>query len=128
MHRRSPIGTFARNGLFYIFTALFNFYTAMKPAGECTSIEEIREAIDKIDTAIIRLLGERYEYVKEVVRFKTPTEEGIIARERFDAVIASRRAMAEENGLDPGVVEKIYRELLGHFIAEELKLIQKKTN
>ena len=74
----------------------------MKLASECTSIEEVREAIDKIDEQIIALLGKRYVYVKEIVRFKEPTEESIIARNRFDNVISSRRALAKENGLDPG--------------------------
>ena len=98
----------------------------MKLASECTSIQEIREAIDRLDEQIISLLGERYTFVKEIVRFKEPTEEGIIAQHRFDSVISSRRALAEENGLDPALIEKIYRDLLTHFIDEELKIIKKK--
>jgi len=98
----------------------------MRSPQNCTSIEEIREAIDMIDEKVITLLGERYQYVKEVVRFKEPTEESIIAKGRFNAVIFSRRRMAEEQGLDPDLIEKIYRELLTHFIDEELKMIRKK--
>ncbi len=98
----------------------------MKRAADCTSIEEVREAIDTLDKRIIELLGERYKYVKEIVRFKKPTEESIIARSRYDAVIASRRLLAEEHGLDANLVEKIYRDLLSHFIDEELKIINKK--
>lgn len=90
------------------------------------SIDEIREAIDTIDQEVIRLLGARYKYVKEVVRFKEPNEESIIARERFNSVIASRRKMAEKEGIDPEIVEKIYRDLLNHFIEIELKLIRDK--
>jgi isochorismate pyruvate lyase len=95
-------------------------------AEDCNSIEEIREAIDHIDEKIISLLGERYKYVKEVVRFKEPTEESIVAKSRFDEVISSRRRLAEQWGLDPDLIEKIYRELLSHFIEEELKMIRKK--
>jgi isochorismate pyruvate lyase len=98
----------------------------MKPAKDCTSIEEVREAIDSIDEQIIALLGERYKYVKEIVRFKEPTEESIVARSRFDAVISTRRTLAEENGLNPDLIEKLYRDLLSHFIDEELKIIKKK--
>lgn len=98
----------------------------MRLASECTSIEEVREAIDTLDEQIITLLGERYKYVKEIVRFKEPTEESIIARHRFDAVISTRRTLAQENGLDPDLIEKLYRDLLSHFIDEELKMIKRK--
>ncbi len=98
----------------------------MKLPSHCKSIEEIRKAIDTIDKEVIDLLGKRYSYVKEVIRFKEPTEESIKARERFDSVIASRRKMAKEAGLDPDVIERIYRNLLNHFISEERKLIRNK--
>ena len=98
----------------------------MKQAADCTSIEEVRKAIDTIDEQIIKLLGERYKYVKEIVRFKKHTEESIIAQSRYDAVIASRRLLAEEHGLDANLIEQIYKDLLSHFIEEELKIIKKK--
>lgn len=98
----------------------------MKSATECTSIEEIREAIDLLDSQIIKLMGTRYKFVKEIVRFKQPTEESIIAKKRYDSVISTRREMAEKNGLSPDLIEKIYKEMLAHFISEELKLINKK--
>jgi isochorismate pyruvate lyase len=98
----------------------------IKQAEDCSSIQEIREAIDKIDQEIITLLGERYKYVKAIVRFKEPTKESIIAQERFDNVISSRRAMAKKYGLDPDMIEKLYKELMNHFIAEELKMLNKK--
>ena len=98
----------------------------MKQAADCTSIEEVREAIDNLDKQIIALIGERFTYVKEIVRFKEPTEESIVAKNRFDSVISSRRSLAEEHGLDPDMIEKLYRDLLSHFINEELKIIKKK--
>jgi isochorismate pyruvate lyase len=97
----------------------------MRSVENCKSIEEIREAIDSIDQQIINLLGERYKYVKAIVRFKEPTQESIIAKSRFDAVISSRRAMAEKCGLDPEMIEKLYRNLMNHFIEEEMKLLNK---
>ena len=97
----------------------------MKSPESCDSIEDIREAIDKIDSEVIQLLGRRFQYVKQIIKFKEPTEESIIAKSRFDSVIKSRRNMAQENGLDQNLVERIYRELLNFFIAEEMKLINK---
>ncbi len=96
----------------------------MKPAKDCKNIEDIRRAIDKLDEEIIALLGIRFQYVKEIVKFKEKDEESIIANERREAVIRSRRELAVENGLDPDVIEELYRNLINHFITEELKLIQ----
>jgi len=98
----------------------------MKSADRCTTIEEVRSAIDAIDHELIKLLSKRYEYVKEVIKFKEQTEEGIVARERFESVIQSRRELALKYGLDQDLIERIYKELLNYFIAEELKLIKDK--
>ncbi|HJX70901.1 MAG TPA: chorismate mutase [Bacteroidales bacterium] len=95
----------------------------MKPVKDCKNIEEVRRAIDELDKEIISLLGRRFQYVKGIVKFKDKDEESIVARERREAVIRSRRKLAVENGLDPDVIEELYRNLISHFIAEELRLI-----
>ena len=96
----------------------------MKPVKKCKNIKEVRRAIDELDKEIISLLGRRFQYVKEIVKFKDKNEESIVARERREAVIRSRRQLAIENGLDPDVIEELYQNLISHFIAEELKLMR----
>ena len=92
----------------------------MKSPAECTSIEEVRAAIDAIDHEVVTALGLRARYVKAITRFKK-TKEDVHAPSRQAAVISQRRAWAEEEGLDPEVVERIYRTLIDHFVTEELK-------
>jgi isochorismate pyruvate lyase len=113
-----------------IFLSLhaFNYsmhnHSMMKLLNDCKNIEDIRQAIDELDGEIISLLGRRFQYVKEIVKFKDKNEESIVAKERREAVISSRRKLAVENGLDPNVIEDLYRNLIDHFISEELKLIR----
>lgn len=95
----------------------------MKPPAECNNIEDIRTAIDAIDHEVVKGLGLRAQYVKEITRFKK-TKEDVQAPERQATVIRQRRAWAAEEGLDPDVVEKIYRLLIDHFVAEELKALR----
>lgn len=95
----------------------------MKSPAECSSIEEVRAAIDAIDHEIVTALGLRSQYVKAITRFKKTTED-VRAPERQATVIRQRRAWAAEVGLDPDVVEKVYRLLIDHFVAEELKDLQ----
>lgn len=92
----------------------------MKAPAECTSIEDVRAAIDAIDQDIVRALGLRFEYVKAITRFKK-TETDVRAPDRYHAVLQARRAWAQAAGLDPDVVEQMYRLLIEHFIAEEMK-------
>lgn len=97
----------------------------MKIPERCESIEEIREAIDDIDNEIIRLLGVRFSYVKEIVKFKNKDRDSIIARERYNEVLENRRKLAVDNGLNPDLIEKIYRNLIDHFINMEIEIAEK---
>lgn len=96
--------------------------TNKKPA-ECNNIIDVRAEIDNIDRTIIQLLAERFEYVKEVVKYKSNTAEGIEASDRKQQVMNTRRQWAEENNISPDVVESIYKTLVEYFIEEEKKII-----
>ena len=96
------------------------FDESVRAPDDCESIEEVRHAIDQIDQQIINSLGQRFLYVKTITRFKK-SEEDVKAPERYKAVLATRRHWAEENGLDPEMIETLYRNLIEHFIAIELE-------
>ncbi len=90
----------------------------MKSPAACNSLDEVRTEIDRIDEQVIALLGRRAEYVKAAARFKS-SESAVAAPERFAAMLQVRRAWAEREGLSADVVEKMYRDLIGYFIARE---------
>ena len=92
----------------------------MKAPAECTGIQDIRSAIDQIDRQIIAALGKRFEYVKAASQFKT-SETDVKAPERLNSMLLQRRMWAAEEGLNPDTIEKLYRDLVHHFIEEELK-------
>lgn len=89
-----------------------------KPPSSCESLADVRAQIDGIDHEIIRLIGERAGYVKAAARFKD-SEHAVAAPERFAAMLETRRAWAQREGLSPDVIESIYRELVRYFIDEE---------
>lgn len=89
---------------------------------ECSNITEVRQEIDNIDKVVIKLLSERFGYVKEVVKYKEKTASSIEASDRRSAALNDRRKWAEEAGLDPDVVEDIYSRLIQYFIEEEKKI------
>jgi len=85
----------------------------------CASLEDIRRAIDALDRAIIALLGQRFEYVKAAATFKT-SETSVRAPMRLQSMLAERQLWAKEEGLDPDVIERMYINLVNHFIEREM--------
>lgn len=92
----------------------------MKTPDECANIQEVREEIDIIDREVIDALSKRFKYVIAAARFKT-SEASVRAPDRFQAMLQQRREWAQESGLNPDVVENIYRDLVSYYIEEELK-------
>jgi isochorismate pyruvate lyase len=92
----------------------------VKSAEDCKNISEIRAEIDRLDREMISLLGQRFAFVKAASRFKT-NETSVCAPERFRTMLEQRRAWASEEGLNADAIEKMFRDLVDHFIEEELK-------
>lgn len=99
----------------------------MKSPNECASLQDIRAEIDRIDREVIAAFGRRFVYVKAAAKFKT-SEATVKASDRFAAMLQQRREWAEEEGLNPDVIERLYRDLVTHFIEEELKQWKQEAN
>ncbi|WP_331351701.1 isochorismate lyase [Cellvibrio sp. UBA7671] len=87
---------------------------------QCISMADIRDEIDLLDSTIIQLIGKRYQYVQAAAKFKT-SETAVRAPERFKAMLLRRREWAQEQGLNPDVIQKLYSDLVNYFIREEME-------
>ncbi len=95
----------------------------MKKPVDCTSLAELRTEIDRLDQTIVSLIGERFGYVKEVVKYKDRTAESIEAQDRKVSMMRDRREWAEAEGLNPDVIEAMFGQLVEYFIGEEKKQV-----
>lgn len=86
---------------------------------ECTSLEQVRECIDRIDRQLVALLAERGGYVKQAARFKNTTAD-VKAPQRVEQVIAKVKSLASDLGASPLVTEQVYRAMIAAFIEAEL--------
>ncbi|HSF72458.1 MAG TPA: isochorismate lyase [Microcoleus sp.] len=92
----------------------------MKKPDECANIHEVRHEIDTIDREVIQALSKRFQYVIAAARFKT-SEASVRSFDRVEAMLQQRREWAQASGLNPDVIENIYRDLVNYYIEEELK-------
>ena len=87
---------------------------------ECGGMDDIRAEIDRIDRAVVGLIGRRYQYVLAAAKFKTSAT-SVKAPERLTAMLSKRREWAVEEGLNADMIEKLYADLVAHFIDEEMQ-------
>ncbi|HLK67053.1 MAG TPA: chorismate mutase family protein [Bryobacteraceae bacterium] len=90
----------------------------MKTPTDCNSLADVRSAIDRVDEQMMALLGLRADYVRNAARFKA-SEAEVAAPDRLASMIETRRKWAEREKLDPDFVERLYRDLVAHFIELE---------
>jgi isochorismate pyruvate lyase len=95
----------------------------VKSVEDCKNISEIQAEIDRLDSEVISLLGQRFAFVEAASRFKTD-ETSVRAPERFRTMLEQRRTWASKEGLNADAIEKMFRDLVHHFIEEELKYWQ----
>lgn len=91
----------------------------MEITTKCQSIEEVRDHIDDIDRALIGLIAKRAEFVKTAAQFKKSITD-VKASDRVKRMMADRRIWAEECGLDPEFVEKLFTSIVHYFINTEI--------
>ena len=92
----------------------------MKTPDQCGNMADVRAEIDRLDRQVVALLGQRFAYVKAAAKFKT-SETTVKAPERFQMMLKQRRIWAEEAGLNADAIEKMYQDLVNHFIDQEMK-------
>jgi isochorismate pyruvate lyase len=93
-----------------------------KAPADCTSKEDVRAEIDRIDQALLSLFAERHRYVTRMAEIKTDPHEANDPR-RTDAVIDKQRRRAGELGLDEDQAELIWRTLINWNVNYEKGII-----
>ncbi|MFL2675263.1 MAG: chorismate mutase [alpha proteobacterium MED-G10] len=84
------------------------------------SIQDIRDAIDKIDLEIIDLISDRKDLVDEVVKLKKKDQ--IVDQERIDFILNKLNHEAKKRGIPEQLVEKIWGIMIKTFIEYETKV------
>ena len=84
----------------------------------CASRAEVREGVDALDRALVRLLAERQRYMDAAARIK-PDRSVVHDNARIEDVVAKVLAAAGPAGLSPAIAEPVWRTLIDRCIAHE---------
>ena len=99
-----------------------------RKAEDCADMEQVRAEIDRIDVALVDLIGERFTYVDRAWQLKQSPAEARVPW-RIQQVINRVRTRAKEKGLPPELTEALWRQMIGWFVQyEEEKLSQQSEN
>ncbi|WZK90977.1 chorismate mutase [Aliisedimentitalea scapharcae] len=95
-----------------------------RPPQECADMGALRAQIDRLDGDLIAMLALRAGYIDRAIALKS--DNGWPARipDRVEEVVANARAAAETKGLDPDLVEDLWRRLVEWSIAREAQVIR----
>jgi isochorismate pyruvate lyase len=99
---------------------------APRKANDCRNMEEVRAEIDRIDAALVDLIGERFTYVDRAWQLKQSPAEARVPW-RIQQVIDKVRARAAEKQLPPELAEALWRQMIGWFIQYEEEKLQKQS-
>jgi len=86
---------------------------------KCTTLDEARFEIDKVDEEIIKLIANRNNYIKQIAHFKTSIEE-VKAEDRIADVISRARTQAIELDLSPNLINDLYVRMINGMVESEI--------
>jgi isochorismate pyruvate lyase len=89
---------------------------------DCSTKEDVRAEIDRVDQALLNLLAERHRYVTRMAEIKTDPHEALDPA-RIETVVGRQRRRAEELGLDEDQAELIWRTLINWNVNYEKGII-----
>lgn len=86
---------------------------------QCNSLEEVRDAIDMIDTQLVDLISQRAQLVRRAAAFKNSIDE-VKAQSRIDAVMQRVRKRAIELNLNPNMISDLFKIMVDDMVETEI--------
>jgi isochorismate pyruvate lyase len=90
----------------------------LKMPDACASMNELREAIDTLDSRLVALLAVRQAYIERAAQLKTGRDQ-VRDAERIEEVVAKVIAEGRRTGLSAEIAEPVWRTLIEASIRHE---------
>ena len=91
---------------------------AIEHTQHCTTMEDVRRYIDALDDVLVPLLVERGGYMTQAARVKN--DDALVRdEERIETIVQRVRTLAQAQGGNPDLIERLYRAMMECYIAYE---------
>ena len=88
-------------------------------------LNKLRQKLDKIDTRLFKIIKERTNLVKKVLKLKTSKNQ-IVDKKRIKIILKRIRRMSLSNKIDPKITNQIWRNMIQSYINYEKRNFKKK--
>ncbi|MEF8938288.1 MAG: bifunctional 3-deoxy-7-phosphoheptulonate synthase/chorismate mutase [Salinivenus sp.] len=100
----------------------------MSTTSTTTPLQEARDRIDDIDRRFVELLAERYAVVDDICKLKEEEGNTIKDHDREAELLDHVAAVAEEEGLSPDLVRRLFGEILSHSVERQQERRQEEAD
>ena len=86
-------------------------------------LSNFRAALDRIDSQLIELLGQRFEVCRKVAEFKRQNEVPMMQPDRVKEVLRRNSELAKAHAVNPEFVQELYTLVIGEACRLEDEII-----
>ncbi len=85
----------------------------------------LRKKLDKLDNDLLKLIKERTEIIKYVIKLKSKKSE-IVDKKRINTILKKIRSESIKRKIDPIITKRIWKNMIWSYINYERKNFKKK--
>lgn len=93
-----------------------------------TTLDDLRNDIDRVDEVLVRLLNERARCVCEIGRLKKESGMAVYQPDREKQVLAHVRAVASEGPLGPDAIARLFERIIDEARTLERRVVHGETD
>lgn len=86
---------------------------------QCSTLEEVRKEVDKIDDKLLDLISERSHLIRQAASFKNSVDE-VKAEDRIEFIMQKVRSRAIELGISPNMIEDLFKVMIDEMVEAEI--------
>ena len=91
----------------------------MTPLKECHSLQEVRDAIDKVDDKLVELISQRSHYIRQAAAFKNSVDE-VKAEDRIEEIMQRVRKKGIELNINPNMLSELFSIMIDEMVETEI--------
>lgn len=86
---------------------------------KCTTLEEVREEIDKIDDQLVELISDRSHLIRQAAAFKNSVDE-VKAEDRIEFILQKVRHKAIQADVSPNMISELFSIMIDEMVETEI--------